>query len=170
MGCALGWKSRLSSAQPPGVARAGNKGERVHSFPSINRDELITPYDATVAPGVRIGIPADAGAAPMSRTGASVTAHRDRVPVRGVSVDPLVHDHAAAGQPIADLAIERNSAHAVSQIRTTRRCLDNALGDAMAAVSVQRGATLSRRRSADDSARPGRLAACLRVGVGRCVS
>ncbi len=109
------------------------------------------------AEGERISGPAGGDAASLSQIGVSATAHGKDLLALGYTVNQLVHDYGDLCQAITDLAVEREAPFTVSQFRTLNRCLDNAIADAVTGFSSQRDATLSHRRSVDESERLGNL-------------
>ena len=109
------------------------------------------------AEGERISGPPGGDAAALSQIGVSATAHGKSLLALGYTVDQLVHDYGDVCQAITDLAVERDAPFSVSQFRTLNRCLDNAIADAVTGFTVQRDATLSLRRSADENERLGVL-------------
>ncbi|MGV8894078.1 MAG: hypothetical protein ACOH2K_14260 [Burkholderiaceae bacterium] len=56
----------------------------------------------------------------------------------GFSVDQVVHDDGDICQAITDLAYERDAPFAVEEFRTLKRCLDNAIVEAVTEFTYQR--------------------------------
>ena len=93
----------------------------------------------------------------LSEIGISAAAHGKRLLELGFTVDQVVHDYGDLCQAITDLAVERDAPFSVDEFRTLNRCLDNAIADAVMEFSVQRDATIARRRSAEEHERLGVL-------------
>jgi signal transduction histidine kinase len=104
-------------------------------------EQLIRTLQADVnsAPsaGTQISGPAggDQGSSEMGTTAAL---HGQALLELDFTVDEVVHDYGDLCQVITDLAIERNVPFEVTEFRILNRCLDNAIADAVTAVSDQR--------------------------------
>ena len=109
------------------------------------------------AESLRISGPSGGDSLALSEIGVTATAHGRDLLALGYSVDQVVHDYGDLCQAVMELAFERDAPFSTQEFRTLNRCLDNAIGDAVAEFSLRRDSTLARERFAEENLRTGFL-------------
>jgi len=126
----------------------------LHDFVQSNREELISrararvsarPSPATPAVELDRGVPLfltqlaetlrlETTATPFSPTAiaAGATRHGGALLLLGYTISQVVHDYADVGEAITALAVERSAAISSEEFHTLNRCLDTAIGEAVA--------------------------------------
>lgn len=84
----------------------------------------------------------------------------------GFTVHQVVHDYGDLCQAITDLAVEHLVSFAIDDFRTLNRCLDNAIADAITALSAEHDAAVEAERAAEVNQRLGFLMHEVRNALG----
>ncbi len=131
-------------------------------------DQLIRTLrvEQTDAPLESRRISGPSGGAALSEVSVSAAQHGKDLLGLGLTVDQVVHDYGDLCQAITDLAVERDVPFLVDEFRTLKRCLDNAICDAVTEFSFQRDAVTADAHVFDSNKRLGFFAHELRNLLG----